>query len=116
MEGEVIALMIIFIICCFIAALTMNYSLSKNKYCNSNYNRANEYSKLEIDYPEYKVQEICECCCSNQGPRMAKYVLWNFYLKGKDNVAHQELIIYDEIGKYNIGDKLTFTKILNLNN
>jgi len=105
-----VTVLIIFI-SCFIITL-VNYMLSKNKYCNSNYNRANEYSKLEIDYPEYKVQEIYECCCSNQGPYIAKYVLWNFYLKGKNNVEHQELIIYDEIGKYNIGYKLTFAKII----
>jgi len=109
MEGIVFILMII---SGFISALITNWMLSSNKYCNSNYNRANEYSKLEIDYPEYKVQEIHECCCSNQGPHIAKYILWNFYLKGKNNVEHQELIIYDEIGKYNIGDKLTFTKII----
>ena len=96
-------------ISCFITALAVNFVLSKNMYCNSNYNRANEYSKLEIDYPEYEVKEIHECSCSNRGPRMAKYVLWNFYLKGKDKVGHQELIIYDEIGKYNIGDKLILT-------
>jgi len=105
MEGMVL----ITIICCSITAIAV-YMLSKNKYCNSNYNRANEYSKLEIDYPEYKVQEIHERSCSNQGPCMAEYVLWNFYLKGKDNVEHQELIIYDEVGKYNIGDTLVFTK------
>lgn len=93
----------------FISALLTNWMLSGNRYCNSNYNRANEYSKLVIDYPVYEVHEIYECSCSNQGPSMAKYVLWNFYFKGKNNVGNQELIIYDEIGKYNIGDKLTFT-------
>ena len=97
-------------ICCSIAAIAVNCTLSKNKYCNSNYNRANEYSKLEIDYPEYTIQEIRRCECSNQGPCMAEYVLWNVYFKGKDNVKHQELIIYDEVGKYNIGDILVFTK------
>lgn len=104
---EVILLIELFIIGFIITAI--NYRLSKNKYCNSNYNRANEYSKLQIDYPEYKVQEIFEYSCSNRGPHIAKYVLWNFYLKGKDNVGHQELIIYDEVGKYNIGDTLIFT-------
>ena len=108
MEG--IVLITIFV-SCFITALTMSWILSSNKYCNSNYNRANEYSKLEIDFPEYEVHEIYEYSCSNQGPRIAKYVLWNFYLKGKNDVDNQELIIYDEVGKYNIGDKLAFTKI-----
>ena len=45
-----VTVLIIFI-SCFIITL-VNYMLSKNKYCNSNYNRANEFSKLEIDYPE----------------------------------------------------------------
>lgn len=85
--------------------------LSKNKYCNSNYNLANEYSKLEIDEPEYKVQAIREVCPKNKGPRMAEYTLWNFYMDKKDSVESQELIIYDEIGKYQIGDILKFTKI-----
>ena len=107
MEGIVFVSMVI---SGFISALITNWMLSTNRYCNSNYNRANEYSKLEIDYPEYEVHEIYECYCSNIGPRIAKYVLWNFYLKGKNNVDNQELIIYDEIGKYNIGDKLIFVK------
>ena len=107
MEG--IMLMTI-LLCCFITGAIVNYMLSKNKYCNSNYNRANDYSKLEIDYPEYEVKEIHERSCSNHGPCIAEYVLWNFYLKGKDKVENQELIIYDEIGKYNIGDILVFTK------
>ena len=97
------------IISSFVSALITYWMAPGNKYCNSNYNRANEFSKLEIDYPEYEVHEICECPCSNRGPRIAKYVLWNFYLKRKNDVDNQELIIYDEIGKYNIGDKLTFT-------
>lgn len=113
MEGifEAIAFIVIIGFICVVATILVNRITSTGKYCNSNYNCADEYSKLEIDYPEYKVQEIYKCSCSNQGPCMAKYVLWNFYLKGKDNVEHQELILYDEVGKYNIGDKLMFTKI-----
>ena len=41
---------------------------------------------------------------------MAEYTLWNFYMDKKDSVESQELIIYDEIGKYQIGDILTFKK------
>lgn len=100
-----IVIPIVSIICvCFLSICT-------TKKCNWNYNKANDYSKLEIDYPEYKVQEIHERSCNNQGPYMAEYVLWNFYLKGKGNVKHQELIIYDEVGKYNVGDILVFTKL-----
>ena len=84
---------------------------NKNKYCNSNYNLANEYNELRIDEPEYKVHTIREVCPKNKGPLMAEYTLWNFYLDKKDSVESQELIIFDEIGKYRIGDKLKFTKV-----
>ena len=93
-----------------IVIIIINSICNKIKYCNSNYNLANEYSKLKIDEPEYKVQAIREVCSKNKGLRMAEYTLWNFYMYNKDSVRHQELIIYDEIGKYQIGDILTFKK------
>lgn len=107
MEGIMV---ITLFICCFLTAVITNCMLSKNKYCNSNYNLANEYSKLNIDEPEYEVHAIKEVCSKNKGSKMAEYTLWNFYLDNKNSVKSQELIIYDEIGKYQIGDKLKFTK------
>lgn len=104
-------MLIILFICCFSTAVITNRILSKNKYCNSNYNLDNEYSKLRIDEPEYEVHAVREVCSKNKGPKMAEYTLWNFYLDKKDSVESQELIIYDEIGKYQIGDILKFTKI-----
>lgn len=108
MEGIMV---ITLFICCFSTAVITNCMLSKNKYCNSNYNLADEYSKLRIDEPEYEVHAVREVCPENKGPQMAEYTLWNFYLNKKNSVKSQELIIYDEIGKYQIGDKLKFTKI-----
>lgn len=106
---------IIFLSICFsIFIMGLTYTLTNlyaNKKCNSNYNKANDNFILKIDYPEYKVHAINEVCCSNKGMDIAEYVLWNFYLKDKDKVGHQELIIYDKIGKYNIGDILVFTKL-----
>ncbi len=81
----------------------------QSRYCNSNYNRKETYSELQLDTPEYKVVGIEQCYCKNMGKSIAKYKLWNFYLKKIDSVGHQELILYDEIGKYNIGDVLVFT-------
>lgn len=81
----------------------------QNKYCNSNYNRKNTYSELQLDTPEYEVVGVEQCSCRNMGKSIAKYKLWNFYIKKKDSVGHQELILYDEMGKYNIGDVLVFT-------
>lgn len=107
MEG---IMFITLIICCFLTAVITNCMLSKNKYCNSNYNLTDEYSKLEIDEPEYKVHAIREVCPKNKGLRMAEYTLWNFYLDNKNSVKSQELIIYDKIGKYQIGDILKLTK------
>jgi len=100
-------ILIISIIIIFIIKLRID----KIKYCNSNYNLDNEYSKLRIDEPEYKVHAVREVCSKNKGPRMAEYTLWNFYMDKKDSVESQELIIYDEIGKYQIGDILKFIKI-----
>lgn len=105
-----VILITIFICCCLTAVFT-SHMLSTNKYCNSNYNLANEYNELRIDDPEYEVHAIKEVCPKNKGTKIAEYILWNFYLSKKNSVESQELIIYDEIGKYQIGDKLKFTKI-----
>ncbi len=95
-------------ICCFLVVSV--YVLSKNKYCNSNYNFYDAYDKLKIDEPEYTVHRIKRVSTKNKGTFIAEYILWNFYFNKKHSVEHQELIIYDEIGKYQIGDKLKFTK------
>lgn len=94
-----------------IIIIIINSICNKIKHCNSNYNRADSYDKIEIDEPEYTVHTIKRVSTKNKGMDIAEYTLWNFYINKKDSVEHQELIIYDEIGKYQIGDKLKFTKI-----
>jgi len=81
------------------------------KQCNSNYNCSNSSVKLVIDKPKYLVHSIQEVSSRNTGPEMAMYTLWNFYKISDSKVEHQELIIYDEIGKYQINDILEFTKM-----
>lgn len=107
--------MIVFILLLIIIILVL-WILSINeerttKQCNSNYNCSNSYSKLVVNKPKYKVHSIKVVSYSNKGLDMAKYTLWNFYKVSDSKVEHQELIIYDEIGKYQINDILEFTKL-----
>lgn len=81
-----------------------------NKYCNSKYNRKKDSLEILLDSPEYKITSVEEVYATGGGGHIAKYVLQNFYLKRKSNVNLQELILYDEIGKYNVGDILTLKK------
>lgn len=110
MENILLSVLIVIILTIFFISM---YFLDSNttKKCNSNYNSLDDHFNTKLNYPEYKVHAINEVCCSNKGIDISEYVLWNFYLKDKNKVGHQELIIYDEIGKYNIGDILIFTKL-----
>ena len=109
MESLFIAILIWAVI--LITAGVVSYKVSQNKYCNSNYNLSDDYVQLKIDEPEYKVHAIQEVYSKNKGPKMAKYVLWNVYREDKDSVKVQELVLYDEVGKYQINDTLKFTKV-----
>lgn len=107
---EVIMVITLFI-CCFLTAVITKSLTSKNKYCNSNYNCANESTRLIIDEPAYTVIAIKEVKPKNKASKfVAEYILRNFYIDNLDSVERQKLIMYDEIGKYQIGDILTFKK------
>ncbi len=67
---------------------------------------------IDLDMPEYKVCSIRETYAKGGGGWIAEYKLQNFYLSGKHDVSFQELVLYDKIGKYNIGDILTLEKII----
>jgi len=83
---------------------------SRAKYCNSKYNRRKDSLDINLDMPEYKVCSIEETYAKGGGGWIAKYKLQNFYVSSKNNVSFQELVLYDKIGKYNIGDVLTLEK------
>lgn len=85
-------------------------------YCNSSYSRGKNSLDIRLDKAEYEITKVEFCYCKNNLGHIAKYTLKNYYIKKKDNVVCQELFLYDEIGKYNIGDKLTLVNLAKYNN
>ena len=71
---------------------------------------------LKVDSPKFRVESVKRVVgCNNYW--VAEYKATSWYrtkkesLFGKyDDVNHQTIIFYDEIGKYNIGDKLELFK------
>lgn len=83
---------------------------SNNCYCNRNYNYGEVSKELKLRVPEYVVKKAEQVYCKNDMTTCAKYTLQNWHLKTETDVEMQELYLYDEIGKYNIGDILVFSK------
>ena len=101
-------IILIFCICVYIILLVIVRQQLNNKYCNSNYNRCKDSLDIVLDKPKYTVIKIEQTYCKNNTAKIAKYTLRNYFITKKDNIDCQELIVYDVIGKYNIGDVLTF--------
>lgn len=85
------------------------FSHTLNNKLNSKYLGVND----KIRNIEFKIVKIEECLpkgSSNNYAWIAKYTIESWYATGKNDVEHVELVFFDEIGKYNLGDKLTITK------
>ena len=64
---------------------------------------------LKVDSPKFKVESVKGVVgCNNYW--VAEYKATSWYRTKKD-VNYQTIIFYDEISKYNIGDKLELTKV-----
>lgn len=83
---------------------------SSNYYCNRNYNYGEVSKELKLRVPEYVVKKVEQVYCKNDMSTCAKYTLQNWHIKKKNDVEMQELYLYDEAGKYNIGDILVLNK------
>lgn len=83
---------------------------SSNCYCNRNYNYGEVSKQLKLRVPEYVVKKVEQVYCKNNAAICAKYTLQNWHIKKKNDIEMQELYLYDEIGKYNIGDILVLNK------
>lgn len=81
-----------------------------NCYCNRNYNYGKNSQELKLKVPEYVVKKVEQVYCKNDIRTCAKYTLQNWHVKKKNDIEMQELYLYDEIGKYNIGDILVLSK------
>lgn len=84
--------------------------IQENKYCNRNYNYYKDSLKLQLQVPQYEVKKVEQVYCKNNAAICVKYTLQNWHIKKKNDIEMQELYLYDEVGKYNIGDILIFSK------
>ena len=80
------------------------------KYCNRNYNYGEGSYELKLKAPKYEVKKVEQVYCKNDITVCAKYTLQNWHIKKKNDIEMQELYLYDEVGKYNIGDILVLNK------
>lgn len=83
---------------------------SSNCYCNRNYNYVKDSLSLRLSTPKYEVKKVEQVYCKNNAAICAKYTLQNWHIKKKNDIEMQELYLYDEVGKYNIGDILVLSK------
>lgn len=103
-----------FVICAYtILLITIANSYAKAKYCNSSFDKNKDggvpYGP-KLYEPLYKVIRVEKCLCKNTYNEIAKYTLNNIYLENQGSVDIQKLILYAEMGKYNVGDILRFKK------
>jgi len=84
--------------------------IPSTKYCNRSYNYYKDSLKLQLKVPQYEVKKVEQVYCKNNMAICAKYTLQNWHIKKKNDIEMQELYLYDEVGKYNIGDILVLNK------
>lgn len=101
---------ILFILGCSLGSVPFILGIQETKYCNRNYNYGKNSQELKLKMPEYVVKKVEQVYCKNDMSTCAKYTLQNWHIKKKNDIEMQELYLYDEIGKYNIGDSLVFNK------
>ena len=102
---------ILFILGCILGSIPFILGgIQENKYCNRNYNYNEDPQELKLKEPKYEVKKVEQVYCKNNATICAKYTLQNWHIKKKNDVEMQELYLYDEVGKYNIGDILVFSK------
>lgn len=110
---NIIVLFFIVIFAYTILVIVMANSYAKAKYCNSSFDKNKDGGAPygpKLYEPLYKVIRVEKCLCKNSYNEIAKYTLSNMYLKNKGSVDTQELILYAEMGKYNVGDFLRLKK------
>lgn len=90
--------------------IVWNNVVDRTKYCNRNYNYGKTSQELKLKVPQYEVKKVEQAYCKNNMAICAKYTLQNWHIKKKNDIEMQELYLYDEIGKYNIGDILVLER------
>ena len=79
----------------------------KSNKCNGKYIKADDE---QIQKPEFKVIKIEEKFSEGYSKNIAEYTIESFYKKDISLVGHIKLVVYGEVGEYQIGDVLIFGK------
>lgn len=66
---------------------------------------------IEVEQVYFRIFSVEKATSpNNYGKEISKYMARIWYTKRVGNVGYEEVIFFDEIGKYNVGDILTLTK------
>lgn len=82
-------------------------------YLNRGYTKRSKINgSMEVEQVYFRIISVEKAISpNNYGKDISKYTARIWYTKrGEGNVDYEEVIFFDEIGKYNVGDILTLTK------
>lgn len=81
-------------------------------YLNRGYTKRNKINgSIEAEQVYFRIISVEKAISpNNYGKEISKYTARIWYTKRGCNVDYEEVIFFDEIEKYNIGDILTLTK------
>jgi predicted transcriptional regulator len=94
-----------------VLALGIVIGYCRKIYLNRGFTKRNiNNGDIEVEIPKFKIVEIEKFVSpNNYGKSISKYTANVWFVK-KHGMGYEKIIFFDEIGKYNIGDKLTLSK------
>lgn len=90
--------------------LTIGYC--RKIYLNRGCTRRSKINgSIEVEQVYFRIISVEKAVSpNNYGTDISKYTARIWYTKSEGNIDFNEVIFFDEIGKYNVGDELTLTK------
>lgn len=81
-------------------------------YLNRGFTKRNKINgSIEVEQVLFRIISVEKAISpNNYGKEISKYTARIWYTKSENNIGYEEVIFFDEIGKYNVGDILTLTK------
>ena len=85
----------------------MVYRKSKENWFNGHY----AYDNMQLRSIEFEVTQV-ETTYDTKNHRIAKYTITTAFFDDKKQTEfhYNKFVFFDEVGKYNVGDKLILTK------
>lgn len=90
--------------------LTIGYC--RKIYLNRGFTKRNKINgSIEVEQAHFRIIRVEKAISpNNYGKEISKYTARIWFTKRGGNVGYEEVIFFDEIGKYNVGDTLTLSK------